>query len=121
MYRRLSSPAIISRLEWLGYVIDKCLSTHMLLKYVPTFLKHTHTHMHTHTQDCQKKVGHTLSLTSYLIKPVQRILKYPLLLEDLNKKFDWSDHPGQLKLKRALGKMSSVAVQINTAFNEQVS
>lgn len=70
--------------------------------------------------DCQKKLSHTLPLTSYLIKPVQRILKYPLLLEDLNRKFDWTDHPGHRKLKQAQEKMSSVAVQINTAFNEQV-
>ena len=31
-------------------------------------------------QICQRELGHNLSLDAYLIKPVQRILKYHLLL-----------------------------------------
>ena len=32
-------------------------------------------------QECQKKLDHKLSLDSYLLKPVQRIAKYQLLLK----------------------------------------
>ncbi len=78
-------------------------------------------YLYPYSQECQKKLSHPLPLTSYLIKPVQRILKYPLLLEDLSKKFDWTDHPGQEILKQALEKMSSVALQINRAFHDPAS
>ncbi|XP_058404498.1 guanine nucleotide exchange factor DBS isoform X3 [Diceros bicornis minor] len=36
-------------------------------------------------QDCQKKLDHKLSLDSYLLKPVQRITKYQLLLKEMLK------------------------------------
>jgi hypothetical protein len=32
-------------------------------------------------QECQKKLDHKLSLDAYLLKPVQRITKYQLLLK----------------------------------------
>jgi hypothetical protein len=32
---------------------------------------------------CQKRLGHSLPLTAYLLKPVQRITKYQLLLKDM--------------------------------------
>jgi len=35
---------------------------------------------------CQEKLGHRLSLSSYLLKPVQRITKYHLLLGVRNSK-----------------------------------
>lgn len=34
-------------------------------------------------QMCQRKLGHKLPLAAYLLKPVQRITKYQLLLKDL--------------------------------------
>ncbi|KAJ3639462.1 hypothetical protein Zmor_002822 [Zophobas morio] len=34
-------------------------------------------------QTCQRKLGHKLPLAAYLLKPVQRITKYQLLLKDL--------------------------------------
>lgn len=34
-------------------------------------------------QMCQQKLGHKLPLAAYLLKPVQRITKYQLLLKDL--------------------------------------
>ena len=37
-------------------------------------------------QECQSKLGHKLSLSAYLLKPVQRITKYQLLL-----KVEWID------------------------------
>ena len=97
-------------------------------------------------QQCQRVIGHSLPLSSQLIKPVQRILKYRLLLEELNKHFD-PQHPACgtvqvssvgweekevwsvidssnnffLFFKAALEKMASVAEQINTSFSNQVS
>ena len=34
-------------------------------------------------QNCQRQLGHQLPLSSYLLKPVQRLTKYQLLLKDL--------------------------------------
>ena len=34
-------------------------------------------------QECQKKLDHKLGLDSYLLKPVQRLTKYQLLLKVL--------------------------------------
>ncbi|XP_058526556.1 guanine nucleotide exchange factor DBS isoform X3 [Ochotona princeps] len=36
-------------------------------------------------QECQKKLDHKLSLDSYLLKPVQRVTKYQLLLKEMLK------------------------------------
>ncbi|XP_077596382.1 proto-oncogene DBL isoform X1 [Stigmatopora nigra] len=36
-------------------------------------------------QECQKKLGHKLSLDSYLLKPIQRLTKYQLILKELLK------------------------------------
>ena len=33
--------------------------------------------------NCQKELGHQLPLSSYLLKPVQRLTKYQLLLKEL--------------------------------------
>lgn len=39
-------------------------------------------------QRCQRKLGHKLPLAAYLLKPVQRITKYQLLLKDLHRYSD---------------------------------
>lgn len=45
-------------------------------------------------QECQKKLDHKLSLDSYLLKPVQRITKYQLLLKvRLGIPPSWPDAP----------------------------
>lgn len=36
-------------------------------------------------QELQSKLGHKLPLTAYLLKPVQRITKYQLLLKEMMK------------------------------------
>jgi hypothetical protein len=61
---------------------------------------------------CQKALGHALPLGSYLLKPVQRILKYRLLLMDLVKHTDLSTE-GNAILEKALSTMTSVAEHIN--------
>eukprot|EP01088_Endostelium_zonatum_P018211 TRINITY_DN5753_c0_g1_i1.p1 TRINITY_DN5753_c0_g1~~TRINITY_DN5753_c0_g1_i1.p1 ORF type:complete len:810 (-),score=147.38 TRINITY_DN5753_c0_g1_i1:3-2432(-) len=53
-----------------------------------------------------------LSLASYLIKPVQRICKYPLLLKTLMADTD-DDHPDKLELEGAMKKMDDVLGHLN--------
>lgn len=51
-------------------------------------------------------------LPSVLIRPVQRILKYPLLINELDKSTE-TDHPDKVMLAQAMAKMSDVATSIN--------
>ncbi|XP_034555401.1 T-lymphoma invasion and metastasis-inducing protein 2 [Notolabrus celidotus] len=55
---------------------------------------------------------HSSSLESYLIKPVQRVLKYPLLLRELVSLTD-SESPEHTHLTEALRAMEKVASHIN--------
>ncbi|KAL0963478.1 hypothetical protein UPYG_G00306950 [Umbra pygmaea] len=61
-------------------------------------------------QECQKKLEHKLGLDSYLLKPVQRITKYQLLLKELlkySKGCDGSDDL-QVALSSILGILKAV-------------
>ncbi|KAL1469202.1 hypothetical protein MTO96_004916 [Rhipicephalus appendiculatus] len=51
-------------------------------------------------------------LPSVLIRPVQRILKYPLLINELDKSTE-TGHPDKVMLAQAMAKMSDVATSIN--------
>lgn len=51
-------------------------------------------------------------LPSVLIRPVQRILKYPLLINELDKSTE-AGHPDKAMLAQAMAKMSDVATSIN--------
>ncbi|KAK5640520.1 hypothetical protein RI129_011331 [Pyrocoelia pectoralis] len=59
----------------------------------------------------QLALRHALPLGSYLLKPVQRILKYHLLLQRLSKQ---CDHPHKSTVDLALATMTGVASYINT-------
>ncbi|XP_064216001.1 uncharacterized protein GEFmeso isoform X2 [Tribolium castaneum] len=59
----------------------------------------------------QMALSHALPLGSYLLKPVQRILKYHLLLQRLSKQCD-TDHKPAVDL--ALATMTAVASSINS-------
>lgn len=62
----------------------------------------------------QVELGHSLPLGSYLLKPVQRILKYHLLLQDIQKHFDKESYPeGYDIISDALTAMTGVAHHIN--------
>lgn len=62
----------------------------------------------------QVELGHSLPLGSYLLKPVQRILKYHLLLQDIQKHFDKENDPeGYDVISDALSTMTGVAHHIN--------
>eukprot|EP00158_Paraphelidium_tribonemae_P009070 Partr_v1_DN28760_c0_g1_i1_m62101 putative RhoGEF len=57
-------------------------------------------------------ITHNLDLSSYLIKPPQRICKYPLLLKELLKVTEVT-HPDRANLEEAFLKMHSVITIIN--------
>ncbi|KAK3893268.1 hypothetical protein Pcinc_002901 [Petrolisthes cinctipes] len=60
----------------------------------------------------QLALSHTLPLGSYLLKPVQRVLKYHLLLGNIVKHFK-EDWPGYSEIWNALAAMTGMAQHIN--------
>ncbi|KAJ7990293.1 hypothetical protein DPEC_G00298810 [Dallia pectoralis] len=69
-------------------------------------------------QERQATLCHSLPLETYLLKPVQRILKYHLLLQELAKHFDKSD-PGYEVVEDAIIAMTAVAWYINDMKRKQ--
>ncbi|XP_016144197.1 uncharacterized protein [Sinocyclocheilus grahami] len=69
-------------------------------------------------QERQASLCHSLPLETYLLKPVQRILKYHLLLQELSKHFDKSD-PGYEVVEDAIITMTAVAWYINDMKRKQ--
>ncbi|XP_045678609.1 pleckstrin homology domain-containing family G member 3 isoform X1 [Phyllostomus hastatus] len=63
-------------------------------------------------QDQQELLQHSLPLGSYLLKPVQRILKYHLLLQEIAKHFD-EEEEGFEVVEDAIDTMTCVAWYIN--------
>jgi len=79
--------------------IDAALKTSSSLK---TFL-----------DSCQQKAGKQgLSIMDYLVKPFQRLLKYPLLLKELLK-YTPSTHPDRNNIEKALEKLQKEVDNIN--------
>ncbi|XP_065845115.1 pleckstrin homology domain-containing family G member 3-like [Oscarella lobularis] len=62
---------------------------------------------------CQKKVKHSLPLGAFLIKPVQRILKYHLFLRDLVSSIQKETRKSMSIVEVALATMSDIAAHIN--------
>ncbi|ODM93541.1 Pleckstrin y domain-containing family G member 3 [Orchesella cincta] len=60
----------------------------------------------------QAALGHSLPLGSYLLKPVQRILKYHLLLQNIVKTYD-HEADGCDLIVDALSAMTNIAHHIN--------
>uniref|UniRef100_A0A3B3CJE0 Pleckstrin homology domain containing, family G (with RhoGef domain) member 2 n=1 Tax=Oryzias melastigma TaxID=30732 RepID=A0A3B3CJE0_ORYME len=69
-------------------------------------------------QERQTTLNHSLPLETYLLKPVQRILKYHLLLQELSKHFDKND-PGYEVVEDAIVTMTAVAWYINDMKRKQ--
>ncbi|KFM76529.1 Guanine nucleotide exchange factor DBS, partial [Stegodyphus mimosarum] len=65
-------------------------------------------------KECQKNLGHKLPLGAYLLKPVQRITKYQLLLQDLLKFCD----ENIVELKGALDTMLTVLKYVNDSMHQ---
>lgn len=67
-------------------------------------------------QECQKKLEHKLALDSYLLKPIQRLTKYQLLLKELLK---YSIHSvGVQELQEALGSMLDLLKSVNDSMHQ---
>ncbi|XP_044792715.2 proto-oncogene DBL isoform X9 [Bubalus bubalis] len=67
-------------------------------------------------QECQRKLKHRLGLDSYLLKPVQRITKYQLLLKELLKYS--KDCVGAVELKEALDTMLDLLKSVNDLMHQ---
>ncbi|XP_012582734.1 PREDICTED: proto-oncogene DBL isoform X4 [Condylura cristata] len=67
-------------------------------------------------QACQRKLQHRLGLDSYLLKPVQRITKYQLLLKELLKYS--KDCEGSDQLKQALDTMLDLLKSVNDSMHQ---
>lgn len=67
-------------------------------------------------QICQKKLGHKLPLAAYLLKPVQRITKYQLLLKDLLRYSE--DGKNNTMLQQALDCMLLVLKCVNDSMHQ---
>ncbi|XP_041631623.1 uncharacterized protein [Drosophila kikkawai] len=79
-------------------------------------LRETLVDTHFFFQDCQKRLGHKLPLAAYLLKPVQRITKYQLLLKDLLR---FSDSGNCTKeLQKALDCMLIVLKCVNDSMHQ---
>lgn len=71
-------------------------------------------------QERQAQLQHSLPLQSFLLKPVQRILKYHLLLQELGK--HWAEGPdagGREMVEEAIVSMTAVAWYINDMKRKQ--
>eukprot|EP00794_Sanderia_malayensis_P011221 gene11221-12400_t len=66
----------------------------------------------TFLKDCQVKLGHKLPLDSYLLKPVQRITKYQLLLNELMK-YTSKRNPAYADLQDAHKAMRRILRNVN--------
>uniref|UniRef100_A0ABI7WHQ7 MCF.2 cell line derived transforming sequence n=1 Tax=Felis catus TaxID=9685 RepID=A0ABI7WHQ7_FELCA len=67
-------------------------------------------------QECQRKLKHRLGLDSYLLKPVQRITKYQLLLKELLKYSNGCQ--GIEQLKEALDTMLDLLKSVNDSMHQ---
>ncbi|XP_039730721.1 proto-oncogene DBL isoform X1 [Pteropus medius] len=67
-------------------------------------------------QECQRKLKHRLGLDSYLLKPVQRITKYQLLLKELLKYSKGCE--GFEKLKEALDTVLDLLKSVNDSMHQ---
>lgn len=66
--------------------------------------------------ECQRKLGHKLPLDAYLLKPVQRITKYQLLLKDLLKYSQGAEE--QSELQEAVQTMLQVLKHVNDSMHQ---
>ncbi|XP_062332033.1 proto-oncogene DBL isoform X1 [Osmerus eperlanus] len=67
-------------------------------------------------QECQKKLEHKLGLDSYLLKPVQRLTKYQLLLKELLKYSTGSERTSELQ--GALAAMLELLKSVNDSMHQ---
>ncbi|XP_044055547.1 guanine nucleotide exchange factor DBS isoform X3 [Siniperca chuatsi] len=66
-------------------------------------------------QECQKKLDHKLSLDAYLLKPVQRITKYQLMLKEMLK---CNKGEETAELEEALATMLDIIKSVNDSMHQ---
>ncbi|KFO97783.1 Pleckstrin homology domain-containing family G member 3, partial [Calypte anna] len=64
-------------------------------------------------RQCQEGLRHSLPLGAYLLKPVQRVLKYHLLLQEISKHFEHKSGEDYEVVLEAIDTMTCVAWCIN--------
>ncbi|XP_073335753.1 proto-oncogene DBL [Pagrus major] len=67
-------------------------------------------------QECQKKLDHKLGLDSYLLKPVQRLTKYQLLLKELLK--HCTEERYRCELQEAVESMLELLKSVNDSMHQ---
>lgn len=67
-------------------------------------------------QECQKKLDHKLGLDSYLLKPIQRLTKYQLLLKELLK--HCTEEQYRCELQEALHTMLELLKSVNDSMHQ---
>uniref|UniRef100_A0A673A2Z6 MCF.2 cell line derived transforming sequence b n=1 Tax=Sphaeramia orbicularis TaxID=375764 RepID=A0A673A2Z6_9TELE len=67
-------------------------------------------------QECQRKLDHKLGLDSYLLKPVQRLTKYQLLLKELLK--HCTEELYRCELQEALDSMLELLKSVNDSMHQ---
>ncbi|XP_076017440.1 proto-oncogene DBL [Genypterus blacodes] len=67
-------------------------------------------------QECQKKLDHKLGLDSYLLKPVQRLTKYQLLLKELLRHCTQEQY--RCELQEALESMLELLKSVNDSMHQ---
>ncbi|XP_075868965.1 triple functional domain protein isoform X3 [Nelusetta ayraudi] len=90
---------------YIVYCQNKPKSEHIVSEYIDTYF-----------EDLKQRLGHRLQITDLLIKPVQRIMKYQLLLKDL---FKISKKAGldTTELEKAIEVMCVVPKRCNDMMN----
>uniref|UniRef100_A0AAR2JYI3 non-specific serine/threonine protein kinase n=1 Tax=Pygocentrus nattereri TaxID=42514 RepID=A0AAR2JYI3_PYGNA len=90
---------------YIVYCQNKPKSEHIVSEYIDTYF-----------EDLKQRLGHRLQITDLLIKPVQRIMKYQLLLKDFLK---YSKKAGldSLDLEKAVEVMCVVPKRCNDMMN----
>ncbi|XP_034033989.1 proto-oncogene DBL isoform X2 [Thalassophryne amazonica] len=68
-------------------------------------------------QECQKKLDHKLGLDSYLLKPVQRLTKYQLLLKEVLKHS--TEEQYRCELQEALDSMLELLKSVNDSMHQR--
>ncbi|XP_026852077.2 guanine nucleotide exchange factor DBS isoform X2 [Electrophorus electricus] len=67
-------------------------------------------------QECQRRLDHKLSLDAYLLKPVQRITKYQLMLKEMLKCSRSSE--GMAELEEALATVLEIIKSVNDSMHQ---
>ncbi|KAM4633832.1 triple functional domain protein [Polymixia lowei] len=90
---------------YIVYCQNKPKSEHIVSEYIDTYF-----------EDLKQRLGHRLQITDLLIKPVQRIMKYQLLLKDLHK-ISKKAGVDTLELEKAVEVMCVVPKRCNDMMN----